>query len=212
LYTSNVKEKVSSGSITRDTDGLDRKEGLKYGGRTVVNPLLFANSSLISLSALSGGNSAVTSSNNNNTDTTNNFNNIINGLLSNATSAENQTQSSGAASNQQIKSALYQAVAMLYITGGISSVASQDTAAIAKNTAVSTVIQNNNLTPAQIQIFLTTLKSAAMSIVSDPSIFGATEKGSADTFSSLIQNGNNNGVPVNLSYQNVSESAVNQNV
>jgi flagellar hook-length control protein FliK len=204
------KRKVSSGSTTRDTDGLDRKEGLKYGGRTVVNPLLFANSSSISLSALSGGNSAVSSSNN--PDTTNNFNNIINSLLSGSASAENQTQTSATASNQQIKSALYQAVAMLYITGGISSVASQDTASIAKNPVVSTVIQNNNLTPAQIQIFLTTLKSAAMSIVSDPSIFAAPEKGSADTFLSLIQNGNNNNsAPLNTSYQKSPAESVNEN-
>jgi flagellar hook-length control protein FliK len=175
----------------------------------VVNSLLFANSSLISLPVLSG-NSAVSSSNN--SDKTNNFNNIINGLLSDAASAENQTQLSGIAFNQQIKSALYQAAAMLYIIGGISNIASQDTASIAKNTVVSTVIQNNNLTPSQTQVFLTTLKSAAMSIVSEPSIFAASKNGSVDTLSSLIQNGNNNGAPVNLSYQKAPASAVNQNV
>jgi flagellar hook-length control protein FliK len=175
----------------------------------VVNSLLFANSSLISLPVLSG-NGAVSSSNN--SDKTNNFNNIINGLLSDAASAENQTQLSGIAFNQQIKSALYQAAAMLYIIGGISNIASQDTASIAKNTVVSTVIQNNNLTPSQTQVFLTTLKSAAMSIVSEPSIFAASKNGSVDTLSSLIQNGNNNGAPVNLSYQKAPASAVNQNV
>ncbi len=164
MYTCFEEENVSSGSITRDTDGLDRKEGLKYGGQTVVNPLLLSNSLNISLSALlGGGNTAAPSAADTNN---NNFNNVIANLLSNALSNETSSQASDAATNEKIKSALYQAAAMLLITGGINNAAVQDTSVTAKDTVVSTIMQNNNLTPAQQQIFLSALKSAAAAIVS----------------------------------------------
>jgi|GEM_PF-2118731 hypothetical protein len=194
---------VSSGSITRDTDGLDRKEGLKYGGQTVVNPLLLSNSPNISLSALLGaGNTAspaVTDADNNN-----NFNNVIANLLSNALSNESSSQTTGVAANEKIKSALYQAAAMLLITGGITSAATQDTATTAKDTVVSTIMQNNSLTPAQKQIFLNALKSAAIAIASTsvPSEF-------QQDISSAISASNNNNTqakPITVSGDSVLNS------
>ncbi len=129
----------------------------------MVNPILSANSTAVTvLSALIGNNTANTPA------ITSGLNpepNNFKALISNLFSKENSQLAKEVNSNEKIKASLYQAAAMISLTGNAGNIAALDTQAISKDTIVSSIMQNNNLTTAERAVFLKALKTTAVEIV-----------------------------------------------
>ena len=133
----------------------------------MVNPILSANSAAVKgLSALIGINTANTPAiNPGSNPELNNFKDLISNLFSSGNAKENLQLAQDVNSNEKIKAALYQAASMISLMGNACNIAALDTQAISKDTVVSTIMQNNNLTTAERAIFLKALKTTAVEIV-----------------------------------------------
>ncbi len=163
-----------SGSITRyKTKGLDRKEGLKFGGIVVVNSTASTNlAQAISLSALLGG-STINNAAQPNPDNAN-FKTLITNLMNTELNNEKVQLSIDTESNEKVKAALYQAASILYLMGSVKTIAAQDTDAISKDMTVANVMQENNLNPAERQLFLKGLKITAVEISASEAALNGT--------------------------------------
>lgn len=127
----------------------------------MVNPILNANiTASIGMPVVIGNNPAITPE-------SNNFKELISNLFTTELSKENSQLALDASANDKIKSALYQAASILNLNGSIKNIASMDTSAIANDMLVSSIMQNNNLSNAERQVFLQALKVTSIEIVSN---------------------------------------------
>jgi flagellar hook-length control protein FliK len=129
----------------------------------VVNSTAAANSTQVTslLTLLGSGNA---NSNKSVTSNTNNFKDLISNLLNSGTGEDNTALAVDTASNDKVKSALYEAASVLYITGNINNIASMDTGDIQKDATVAGIIKENNLSAVEQQMFVNGLKITAVQI------------------------------------------------
>ena len=92
------------------------------------------------------------------------FQSLISNLLNSDLYSERESVANAMYVNPKIKTAVYQAVSVLNITGDINNIASQQLPLIEANTAVNNILQNSNLTPAERQAVLQGIKLSAFEL------------------------------------------------
>lgn len=96
----------------------------------------------------------------------NNFRAIIESLLNNQTVSERAVVASAISTDQPVKTALFESVAILYLTGKIESMSGLSKTEIMNDPAVSAVVSNNNLNSIQAQLLASGIKITSLEIAS----------------------------------------------
>ncbi|MCE5300215.1 MAG: hypothetical protein LLG37_05005, partial [Spirochaetia bacterium] len=131
----------------------------------MVNPGLFSNmSNIIGLPAILGSGTAVNNTAAPSVSSNSNFQAMISNLITSELSANKIQLSTDVVSNEKVTTALYEAASLLYITGDIKSIASQDAPSTGNNMIVSNTMQNYNLSANERVLFLNALKVTAAEI------------------------------------------------